>query len=92
MGLMEWFKNIFGKKEVDVVEKEKDDKVDVVEDDDVNREALEKELDEEQNQINLVYVSDGLTDEVLQRQVTLNARRNELNIPDKKELVDGWSQ
>lgn len=94
MGLIEWFKNIFSKKEEDtVVEESKEDKIDVVEEDvDVNREDLEKELDEEQKRINLLYVSDGLTDEVLQRQVALNTRRSELNIPDKKELVDGWSQ
>lgn len=94
MGLIEWFKNIFSKKEENtVVEESKEDKIDVVEEDvDVNREDLEKELDEEQKRINLLYVSDGLTDEVLQRQVALNTRRSELNIPDKKELVDGWSQ
>lgn len=94
MGLIEWFKNIFSKKEEDtVVEESKEDKIDVVEEDvDVNREDLEKELDEEQKRINLLYVSDGLTDEVLQRQVALNTRRSELNIPDKNELVDGWSQ
>lgn len=94
MGLGEWFKNLFNRnKDKEIVVKEEDntveEKKEVV---DVNRESLEKELDEEQKKINLLYVSDGLTDEVLQRQVDLNARRNELNIPDKKELVDGWSQ
>ncbi len=85
MGLGSWIQNLF-KKSKEVKE--------IVEDENTsdNREELEKELDEEQKQINLLYVSDGLTDEVLEKQVALNARRNELNIPDKKELVDGWSQ
>ena len=93
MGLGEWFKNLFNRnKDKEIVVKEEDNTVEKKEVVDVNRETLEKELDEEQKKINLLYVSDGLTDEVLERQVALNTRRSELNIPDKKELVDGWSQ
>lgn len=50
-------------------------------------------LDAEQKLIDELYTRDGLADEVLDRQVALNMKRNELDIPDKNELNDdGWSQ
>ena len=90
MGLSDWFKKIFNRKD-EVIRKEEAEKTEeevIV----VDTSELEKELDKEQEQINLQYVNEGLTDEVLEKQVELNTKRSENNIPDRKELVDGWSQ
>lgn len=57
-------------------------------------EVIEEDLlDIEQEIINKQYSDEGLTDEVLEKQVELNIKRNKLNIPDKKNLnSEGWSQ
>jgi len=52
-----------------------------------------RSLDKEQKEINELYNKDGLTDEVLERQIALNIERNELNLPDTSELNDeGFAQ
>ena len=40
-----------------------------------------------QKQINKLYAKEGPSDYVIDKQVTLNKKRHELNIPDKNELV-----
>ena len=55
----------------------------------VNKETLRKE----QEIIDELYERDGLTDEVLDKQVALNMKRNKYDIPDEENLnKDGWSQ
>ena len=50
-------------------------------------------LNIKQRRINRKYNKEGLTDEVLRRQVELNIRRNELDIPDSKHKIYGeWVQ
>ncbi len=50
-------------------------------------------LNREQDSINKEYEENGLTDEVLKRQVEVNKSRNELDIPDFSELNDeGFAQ
>ena len=49
---------------------------------------VKRELSKEQNEINKLYASDGLTEEVLERQIALNIRRNELNISDESQIVN----
>lgn len=49
---------------------------------------VKRELSKEQDEINKLYASDGLTEEVLERQIALNIRRNELNISDESQIVN----
>ena len=53
----------------------------------VERIKLIKELDKEQEEINKQYEKEGLTDEVLDRQIAINEKRHKENITDPKELV-----
>lgn len=47
----------------------------------------------EQEQINKDFEENGLSDELLERQVDLNIRRNKYDIKDKNCVNDeGWSQ
>ncbi len=48
-----------------------------------------EDLAEQQKIIDKKYADEGLTDEVLEMQVALNKKRNELNIPDGNNLVNG---
>lgn len=53
----------------------------------VERIKLIKELDKEQEEINKQYEKEGLTDEVLDRQIAINEKRHKENITDPKELI-----
>ena len=76
MSIVEFIKNLFGKGK--------------------SEEAVvlntAKDLAEEQKVINELYARDGLTEEVLNRQINVNKKRNELDIPDETLLINGWSQ
>ena len=76
MSIVEFIKNLFGKGK--------------------SEEAVvlntAKDLAEEQKKIDELYARDGLTEEVLNRQINVNKKRNELDVPDENHLVDGWSQ
>ena len=48
-----------------------------------------EDLAEQQKIIDKKYADEGLTDEVLDMQVALNKKRNELDIPDGNNLVNG---
>ena len=48
-----------------------------------------EDLAEQQKIIDKKYADEGLTDEVLDMQVGLNKKRNELDIPDGNNLVNG---
>lgn len=44
-------------------------------------------LNIEQKKINKLYEKNGLTDEVLERQISVNKKRNKMNIPDSQERI-----
>ena len=46
-----------------------------------------RELAYEQHKINRKYDAEGLTDEVLDAQVALNQKRNQLDISDEKNRI-----
>lgn len=46
-------------------------------------------LKREQEKLNKEYEKNGLTDEVLEKQIEINKKRNELDIPDETEFVNG---
>lgn len=46
-----------------------------------------KFLDINQRLIKIAYAREGATDFIIKRQVNLNKKRHELDIPDKDELV-----
>lgn len=41
-----------------------------------------------QKSIDKKFASEGLTDEILEKQIKINKKRNELNIPDPNELIN----
>lgn len=43
----------------------------------------------QQKQINRQYKKDGLTDEILDKQIALNTKRHELDIPDGSKKING---
>lgn len=53
----------------------------------MNREELKRQLDEKQQIVNQLYETDGLTDEVLNMQVDINAMRHEYDLVDESELI-----
>lgn len=79
MGLIETIRNIFNKKE-----KTTDD-ITITKTDDL-KENIEK-LAKEQELIDKLYAKNGLTDEVLDKQVKLNQQRNKLDISDRKNRI-----
>lgn len=50
-------------------------------------EKLRKELAKKQEELNEQYAKDGLTNEVLEKQVSLNQLRNKLNISDETKRI-----
>lgn len=40
-----------------------------------------------QNYVNKLYAEEGLTDNLLERQIEINKRRHDLDIPDKKHII-----
>lgn len=53
----------------------------------MNREEIKRQLDEKQQIVNQLYETDGLTDEVLNMQVDINAMRHEYDLVDETELI-----
>lgn len=43
-------------------------------------------LDYQQKQVSKLYKSEGLTSKVLNKQVAINKKRHELNLPDRYEM------
>ena len=54
----------------------------------IKRWLVKRELDKKQNEINEEYAKNGLTDEILKKQVELNTLRNKYNISDKSNVVN----
>ena len=52
-----------------------------------NKLTKEKKLAEMQKEIDTEYEKNGLTDEVLEKQVEMNTLRNKLDIPDANNIV-----
>ena len=52
-----------------------------------NKKELEEELIKKQEEINEQYAKEGLTQDVLDKQVALNQLRNELNISDSTKRI-----
>lgn len=48
---------------------------------------MEEKLAKMQQEVDELYVKEGLSDEVLEKQLEINALRNEHDIADKNELV-----
>ena len=46
------------------------------------------DLKRQQEKLNKEYEQYGLTDEILEKQMELNAKRNKLNIPDETEIIN----
>lgn len=44
-------------------------------------------LDLEQKRVSRLYKSEGLTDRVLNKQVKINKKRSELDLPDRYEMI-----
>ena len=57
-------------------------------------ENLRQKLNDLQDEINESYEQEGLTDEVLDKQIELNAMRHELDVTDERKIVnkDGFAQ
>lgn len=73
MNFIDKIKNIFTRKSI------QKDKIDI----ETNIEYLAKE----QEKIDKLYEKEGLTDEVLEKQVALNQLRNKLDISDRKNRI-----
>lgn len=48
---------------------------------------MEEHLAKKQKEVNELYERDGLTDEVLDKQIAINKMRNGHNIPESKDFV-----
>lgn len=46
-------------------------------------------LNKKQKEVNKEYEENGLTEEVLEKQIEINMERNRLNIPDPTEQIFG---
>ena len=53
----------------------------------INRINLIRKFNKEQEKINQQIQKEGLTDEILDKQVELNKQRNKHNIPDTNENI-----
>ena len=53
----------------------------------INRINLTRKLNKMQKEVNKLYEEEGLTDEVIQKQLEINELRHKENIPDTSELV-----
>ena len=54
---------------------------------------MQDKLAEMQKEVNTLFESDGLTDEVLEKQLEINKLRNEHDIPDEEEKIyEEWVQ
>ena len=53
----------------------------------ISKKIHEIHLDLLQRQVSRLYKSEGLTDRVLEKQVKINKKRHELNLPDRYEMI-----
>ena len=81
MGIIGKIKSLF-KREKNTVEESSST---IVEE---STEDIKMSLKKEQEAIYAAYKQNGLTDEILERQVALNQKRNKLNIPDETKMTD----
>lgn len=49
-------------------------------------------LKNKQKRINDMFEEEGLTDEILKKQLELNQERHKLDIPDENEMIDDFVQ
>ena len=52
----------------------------------ISKKIHEIHLNYQQRQVSRLYKSEGLTDRVLEKQVAINKKRHELNLPDRYEM------
>ena len=52
----------------------------------ISKKIHEIHLNYQQRQVSRLYKSEGLTDRVLDKQVKINKKRHELNLPDRYEM------
>ena len=52
----------------------------------ISKKFYEVYLNYKQRQVSRMYKSEGLTDRVLEKQVQINKKRHELNLPDRYEM------
>lgn len=52
----------------------------------ISRKIHSIHLDLKQRQVSRLYKSEGLTDRVLDKQIEINKKRHELNLPDRYEM------
>lgn len=52
----------------------------------ISKKIHEIHLNYQQRQVSRLYKSEGLTDRVLEKQVEINKKRHELNLPDRYEM------
>ena len=59
----------------------------------ISKKYNEWKLNRMQATVDKEYASKGFDDEILEKQLKINKKRNKLNIPDPKTLnKDGWAQ
>ena len=54
----------------------------------VSKKYYEWKLNHMQKKVNKEYDEQGLTDEILDEQIKINQKRNELNIPDQNQIIN----
>ena len=52
----------------------------------ISKKIHEIHLNYQQKQVSRLYKSEGLTDRVLEKQLKINKKRHELNLPDRYEM------
>ena len=52
----------------------------------ISKKFYEVYLNYQQRQVSNLYKSEGLTDRVLEKQVKINEKRHELDLPDRYEM------
>ena len=52
----------------------------------ISKKLHEIHLNYKQKQVSRLYKSEGLTDRVLEKQVKINEKRHELDLPDRYEM------
>ena len=53
----------------------------------ISKKIHEIHLDLQQRQVSRLYKSEGLTDRVLDKQIQINKKRHDLNLPDRYEMI-----
>ena len=52
----------------------------------ISKKIHEIHLNYQQRKVSTLYKSEGLTDRVLEKQIKINKKRHDLNLPDKSEM------